>query len=84
MRVGGHVGVAGERERDLLALVAAERGHQRRVDVVDLDLRRVALDPIGEIDGIAGLRELTGPDDIDRRKVIALGVADVVGGDLGE
>ena len=54
------------------------------IDVVDLDLGCVALDPIGEIDGIAGLRELAGPDDVDGREVIALGVADIIGGDLGQ
>src|SRR6202034_350232 len=43
-----HIRVAGERERDLFALVAAERGHERGVDIIDLDLRRVALDPIRE------------------------------------
>ena len=75
---------AGEREGDLLALVAAERRHERRIDVVDLDLGRVTFDPVGEVHSVAGLCELARPDDVDGREIVTLGMADVVGGDLGQ
>ena len=50
----------------------------------DLDLVCVALDPIGEIDGVSGFRELPRPDDVDGGEVVTLGVADIIRGDLSQ
>ncbi len=82
--IGEHVGVAGEGEGDLLALPVAECRHEDGIDVVNLDLGGIALDPVGQVDGVAGIGELADPDDVVGEEVIALGVADEVRGDLGE